>query len=115
MSALDGTLEAGDVVWQQMYSPVDPSWQATLAERIAGGVTYGHRRLMVLRGIYRDGVDGPCPHADENGLHPLSGKPMPEHTEHYYCVADDNPRDESWTDNNWCVLEHADTPAGALW
>ncbi len=107
MSALDGVLEVGDVVWQQMYSPVHPAWQSTLAERMADGQTYGRRRMMRLAGIYRDGVDGPCPHADENGLHPLSGQPIHDHTEHYYCVGIDKPSDESWTDNNWCVLEHA--------
>jgi hypothetical protein len=114
VSALDGRLGAGDIVWQQMYSPVHPSWDSTLDERIAGGVTYGTRRMMRLRGIFRDGVDGPCPHAGEDGLHPLSGKPIPAHSEHYYCVALDNDADTSGTDDNWCVLEHAEVD-GALW
>lgn len=114
MSALDGTLEVGDIVWQQMYSPVHPNPHATLAERIAGGVTYMQRRQMRLKRIWRDGVDGPCPHADEDGLHPLSGLPLDEHSEHYYCVALDNEADGSSTTNNWCVLEHAEVD-GALW
>ena len=113
MSALDGTLEVGDIVWQQMYEPTKPSWDATLEERIAGGLTYGKRRQMRLVRIYRDGIDGPCPNAGSDGLHPLSGNPMDPHSEHYYCVSLDG-HDESWTDNNWCVLEHADTD-GALW
>lgn len=114
MSALDGQLEAGDIVWQQMYEPTKPDWQATLDERIAGGITYGKRRLMVLKHIHRDGIDGPCPYVDANGVHPLSGKPMPPHSAHYHCVHPDDAGDYSNTDNNWCVLEHAEID-GALW
>lgn len=114
MSALDGVLEVGDLVWQQMYEPTRPSWQATLEERIAGGITYGKRRQMRLTRIYRDGIDGPCPNADAEGLHPLSGQPLPPHTEHYGLVAPDDKSDTSGGDDNWFVLEHV-VEEGGLW
>jgi len=63
MSVLDGTLEQGDLVWQQMYSPTHPLWTSTLQERIAAGRTFGQRRLMRLVRVHRDGVDGPCSRA----------------------------------------------------
>lgn len=117
MSALDGVLEAGDIVWQQMYSPTHPAWDSTLEERIAGGVLYGGRTQMRLISIYRDGVDGPCQHADENGLHLLSGKPIWAHSEHYVTAVLGREGDGdhySITDDNWCVLEHAEA-GGGLW
>lgn len=106
--------DAGDVVWMQLYSPIFPSWQSSLVERIDSGQTYGPRRRMRLLSIFRDGVDGPCFHAGDDGLHPLSGKPLPEHAEHFYLVDADTGRDESWCDDNWCVLERI-VVDGALW
>jgi hypothetical protein len=116
MSALDGVLEVGDLVWQQMYSPTQPRWEATLEERIEGGVLYGPRRLMRLVWLHRDGIDGPCPHADDSGLHPLSGKPLPTHSQHWHLAAPGRERDRdhySIVDDNWCLLEHAEDE-GAL-
>ncbi|QJU54369.1 hypothetical protein SCB71_14585 [Herbiconiux sp. KACC 21604] len=116
MSALDGAIEAGDLVWQQMYSPTDPEWASTLEERIEHGRFYGDRTQMRVVRIYRDGIDGPCRQVGKDGMHPLSGKPLPAHTEHYItCVpGSENDRDHySSTDNNWCVLELA-TEDGAL-
>lgn len=116
MSALDGVLEVGDLVWRQMYSPTQPSWDATLEQRIDGGVLYGRRELLRLVRVHHDGVDGPCPNCDDDGLHPLSGKPLPVHTQHWTFAVPGREGDRdhySYTDDNWCVLEHADVD-GAL-
>lgn len=114
MSALDGTLEVGDLVWQQMYNPTKPCWDASLEERITAGQTYGERRKMRLIYLHRDGIDGPCTYGDGSGVNPLSGKPMPAHSEHYVVTDPHNKDDYSITDDNWCVLEHVHDQE-ALW
>ena len=89
----------GDVVWQQMYSPVHPEWDATLEERIAGGVLYGQRRLMRIAGISKPDPD------------------MPPASVRWWLVDIERPNDESrmsWVDDNWCVLESASTDVGML-
>lgn len=90
-------VQVGDLVMQQLYSPTQPSWDATLEERIAGGVLYGKPRLMRVAQIL----------PAETGPHPLSGKPLPAHTERYWLVDPERPKDQSlmsWCDDNWCVL-----------
>ncbi|MDF1480329.1 hypothetical protein PYV02_14685 [Leifsonia sp. H3M29-4] len=107
MSRLTGTFEAGDLVWQQMYSPVHPRWDATLQERIDGGVLYGERRVM------RVIAAGPA----VQGIHELSGKPLPPATWAWVLAEPGRERDRdhySYVDDNWCVLEHVDAD-GMLW
>lgn len=94
VSVLDGQFEVGDLVWQQMYSPTHPRFWATLEERIAGGVLYGKRRLMRVAGVYE----------------PDPG--MPPATVKWWLVDPEHPTAQahmSWVDDNWCVLEHAQT------
>jgi hypothetical protein len=127
MSALDGTLEVGDLVWQQMYDPQHPSFDATLAERIAAGKTYGDRRKMRLLGIWpydgdrcnsclgsgrsmvrERGVCQPCGGA---------GKFHRPHVTVRWQLAEAGREGDhstySWVDDGWCVLEHV-TDEGAL-
>ena len=57
-TTLDGyTPKVGDHVWQQMYSPQQPHWSSTIEERVAGGITYGPRRRMVVEDVSTD-TDG---------------------------------------------------------
>jgi hypothetical protein len=128
VSALDGSIEVGDVVWQQMYDPQHPTPQATLAERIAAGKTYGDRRIMRVLGIwpYKGDSCNSCLGAGRSMLRdrlpcvPCSGAGV-IHRPHvtvrwalaeYGREGDDSTH--SWVDDSWCVLEHA-TLDGALW
>ncbi|WP_291053669.1 hypothetical protein [Herbiconiux sp.] len=125
MSALDGVIEVGDVVWQQMYDPQHPAWHAMLAERIARGKTYGDRRQMRVLGIWpyegtpcaactgcgRRLDHSPCPACSGTGV---IHRP---HTTVKWMLAEVGREGDhstySWVDDNWCVLEHVVTE-GAL-
>lgn len=109
MSALDGVLEVGDLVWQQMYSPSEPSWDATIEERVAGGVTYGARRLMRLVYVVE--------HFDSNAYQRSLGMDVPVTDVTRWGLAEpgrEGDRDHfSHVESDWCVLEHAEVE-GAL-
>lgn len=75
----------GALVEVQLYSPTHPSWDATLSERIAGGVTYGEPRLMRLKSTYTDEDD--------------------DYT-HWHLVVVATGKD-SWVDDNYAVLTDA--------
>lgn len=80
--------KVGDHVWQQMYSPQQPHWSSTIEERVAGGITYGPRRRMIV--VSAD-------HGDDG-------------TEHWVLQAVE-PKDRrgewpySSVNSDWCVLE----------
>ncbi|HEY3545069.1 MAG TPA: hypothetical protein VGK17_03130 [Propionicimonas sp.] len=85
--------KVGDHVWQQMYSPQQPHWSSTIEERVAGGITYGPRRRMIV--VYAS-VD----HLDDHGnpvLHwqLLPADPKDRHGEFPWSIVD----------SDWCVLE----------
>jgi hypothetical protein len=110
VSVLDGVLEVGDLVWQQMYSPTQPAWDATLAQRIEGGALYGERRLMVLVSVR------PCDGCSTDLADRNNPTPLPPHSAHWLLAQPgrENDRDHySIVDDNWCVLEHAESDG--LW
>jgi hypothetical protein len=114
MSTLDGTYTpaVGDLVWEQLYSPQEPHWRATIEERVAGGVLYGTRHLMRIAGITLnyDATD----YARSLGA-PTTGEPRT--TTRWWLVHPDQPNNESlmsWVESDWCVLESAATDNGML-
>jgi hypothetical protein len=127
VSALDGVIEVGDVVWQQMYSPQHPAWDSTLTERIASGKTYGDRREMRVLGIWPYEGDR-CASCLGSGRSMLGDHPpcapcagvgtiwRPHITVKWMLAEVGREGDHStysWVDDSWCLLEHAVT-AGAL-
>lgn len=105
-TTLDGYVPApGDLVWQQMYSPCDPAWDSTLAERIASGCTYGPRRLMEVVTVTQ--------------LKPEDR--ANEHDRAQWLLQDADPADRrgefpySSVTDNWCLLEDANVAEGRLW
>lgn len=91
------TFQVGDLVYEQLWSPVEPAPDSTIEERIAHGRKYGQRRLMRLRGIIenygRVGVT------------------------RWWLVDPDRPNDDSrmsWVESDWAVLESAASDVGML-
>lgn len=100
-STLDGWQPApGDIVWQQMWSPVTPRHDSTIEERIAHGVKYKRRRRMEVVAVVRDYELG----LDRWILRPADPKDRRGEFHH------------SIVESDWCVLEPED-PAdeGRLW
>lgn len=104
-STLDGSYEpkVGDHVWQQMYSPSKPHPGATIEERVAGGVTYGKRRRMILVAIHPD--------RDTTEYARSLGMDVPERHATGWLLQAEDPKDRtgefpfSSVDSDWCVLE----------
>lgn len=114
MSTLDGkyTPTVGDLVWQQLYSPQDPHWRATIEERVAGGVLYGPRHLKRVAGITPN--YDPTSYVRSLGASNIG---EPKSVTRWWLVDPDRPNDEShmsYVESDWCVLESAATDNGML-
>ena len=106
---LDG-FRVGDIVWQQMYSPVYPSPNSMIEERIAAGVLYGPRRLMRLAGIIEN-------YDSTEYVRALGVESEPRLVTRWWLVDPEQPNEHSrmsWVDSDWCVLEHAHNDVGML-
>lgn len=105
--------QIGDIVEQQMYSPQEPDWDATIEERVTNGITYGDPRRMIIREIY--------PHYDANGYQRSLGFQLPSRIVIRWALQDADPQKRrgvhagySWVEDDWCVLTLIDRPAGQL-
>jgi len=79
----------GSLVWQQMYSPMQPCDKSQ---------TYGPRRLMQLQGVHEN-------HEGREGI------------TRYWLVDPERPNDHScmsWCESDWCDLEPAAEDSGML-
>lgn len=112
-STLDGYVpQVGDVVWQRLYSPTQPSPDSTIQQRVEAGPAY-RSRLMILRGIMHD--------YDVNAAARELGADLPPRLATRWALQDADPqqrRDEcrgfSWVESDWCVLELVERPAQQL-
>ena len=101
----------GDLVYEQLYDPSHPRWDASIEERVAGGHFYGQRKLMLLSGI--------IPNYNGSEYAQSMGRDLPNRiVTRYWLVDPDRPNDEShmsWVESDWCVLESAAADEGMLW
>lgn len=97
------TFQVGDLVYRQMYSPVDPAPDSTIEERIKHGRLYGPRRLMRVAGVSEN--------YDKTEYARSMGADLPvKHTTRWWLVDPDRPNDDSkmsWVESDWAVLESA--------
>lgn len=103
-TTLDGYVPApGDLVWQQMWSPQQPTPDSSIHERVAHGTPYGERRLMV--------VDSVTPGHDAHDYARSLGADLPPRIVTQWVLLPADPalrrRDAylSIVEDDWCVLE----------